>query len=394
MRNKIEILHVAQSHGDPVKSFDEHIESDGLKVAIKLLDKIVQAQLKVVQTIKKYSNIPVVNEGCDRTLSHPLTDDIAIQLSDVIKEIFPQGIPEKLDSLTYVQKRLLYDYGAPFLLFMLGQITTLYRSCDEDGELAEAEKHLSSIKNDNYYNKLLDILDVPREKEAIQYAIEAIYLDNNKINTTCLPNRQVLLVYGSAHNFKRHCIEPYLSQYGLLDIAVQVIDCSSSNKMQKPPSTSHCANKSDEIQLACVKKLTTLLDDYKAHLEKRPQTTDFIYQQKIIGINKLLSILAEEKLGAKERVEKFKAELIYKENNTPSIFEILNTRRFNIGFQDGSIALLKGIIVALAYVTILPASLAWLITHKPTYAHFFTVTGQDLNKTFQSMDVCPAIQTP
>ncbi len=399
MTNRIEILHVAQTHRDALRTLDEHKANGGTGAARNLLDMVVQSQLKVAQLIKKHPNTPVVSESCGRTLSYPLTDEVSIQIHKKIKEIYSQGMPEKLESLTDVQKRLLYEYGAPFLLFFLGQIKTLYRSSNEDGEVANAMKHMSSVKDSDNYNELLDILDEPREKEAIQHAIEAIYLDDLKNNTTNLPNhqllnRQVLLVYGSAHNFKRHCTKSYSSQYGQLDIAVQIIDCSSSNKMQEAPSA-HSPDKSDETHLACIEKLTALLRDYKTHLETRPQNNDFIYQQKITGVNKLLSILAEKESPTQELIEKFKAELIHKEtNNIPSIFEILNTRRFNVGFQDGSIALLKGVIVTLAYVTILPALLAWLITSKPTYGHFFTITGQDLTNTFQSMGVCSVTQTP
>ena len=151
-----------------------------------VLEAVAQSQFLVAQTIKAHATCPVVREG--------LYEDMVetnLLMSDVAKTIFPHGLPDDFDQLTSLQKEFLYEEGAAFTLFYLGNIPAVYKAIHQkvseelDSKIAEGQNEL---------------IFEPREQEAMQCAKEAAIKKCGRID-----NATVILVFGRDHNFQPYC---------------------------------------------------------------------------------------------------------------------------------------------------------------------------------------------
>lgn len=192
---------------------------------------MILSQYKVAQAIKEHPDCPVVLEG----LSFHLKSSIE---TEHFKKIFPKGLPENFEELTSNQKTALCEGGAS-ILFNLGKISRLYRSVDFNSEVSKGLRKIPThIHNGNLehdlqasYNRYKSIMQLTplREKEAIERAEEAVYLDyaeKRKVENFILPKKfTVLIVYGAGHNFKSLCDDK--------GFELERVDCDTVKILQK-----------------------------------------------------------------------------------------------------------------------------------------------------------------
>jgi len=130
-----------------------------------------------------------------------------------IKSIFPQGLPENTNILNDQQKKVLYNHGGATLLFLLNEIPALHKSLSSAAASTVnttlgTVPSVTGVKDRDVpksVNRLFDQkaseLRPLREREAIQQVkvVATMYFAER------LDQATVILVYGSAHNFKPYC---------------------------------------------------------------------------------------------------------------------------------------------------------------------------------------------
>jgi len=175
--NWMRIIHIKQLHKLPFE----------IKASSEVLNATIHSQFMVAQELKKHTRCPILREG----LYEDASDASSNPLSDVAKMFFPKGFPTNFHELTSLQKEFLYDQGATFTLFYLGEIPSLYKSIHRD---------VSDIFDNQIAEGAYEKISAPREIEAIECAKEAaINYFGKKDDAT------VIIVFGGFHDFKPYC---------------------------------------------------------------------------------------------------------------------------------------------------------------------------------------------
>lgn len=181
---------------------NSHILPQAERLSRATLEQIAYSQYHVAQAILAYkkTNSPIILlEGLTENLS---LLELSRAKSDVAMFIFPEGLPDKFDQLNAHQKSYLALNGGAFTLYLLQQVSELYKTAESEEQKAilaavdysEPEKMFSKIyqadgKLKPEYN---DLINEKREIAAIKFAKQAALETNNN---------DVLLVFGGAHNF-------------------------------------------------------------------------------------------------------------------------------------------------------------------------------------------------
>lgn len=210
-RKKIHMIHVAQAHKLPF----------GMKPSSEYVETVLQSQLQVAQAIRKYPGRPILVEGLyeDATFNPENPFNMAANM------IFPQGLQfNDVNELTALQREFLYEYGAVFTLFYLGEISSLYKTI---------HKEASEIIDHQILSGDFDKIFNAREKETIECVKEAVATQSHDT---------VLVIFGAAHNFSPLCnnenfycevINTHDLQQGMLENTNSernVLDSSENNK--------------------------------------------------------------------------------------------------------------------------------------------------------------------
>lgn len=181
----MKIIHIKNHHALPFP----------IKPNPEIFEMTVHSQWMVAQIIRKYPDFPVVSEGVDADI----TDAPSRLMSVAANIIFPNGIPDKLEQISPLQKEFLYENGGDLTLFGSGEIPAIYKS---------VQTKLTSF-------------DPAREEEAIACAREAAM---KRFGT--LDNATILLVFGGAHNFKSLC-----EKEGFEYEAIETVSSSVSSEL-------------------------------------------------------------------------------------------------------------------------------------------------------------------
>lgn len=226
----MEIIHIKQKHAPTDKGVFVPWEKAG-----KYREEIVESQFKIYH----YLNInnpggklyPVVLEGYDEDLvksSPMLSQDSGCPQ---IMYIFEEGVPAKMDQLSFHQVLMFYYHGAVNILICQDKLPKAYKSFDQDAlpalngltdlfynqnKFAEViiEKYrgnyqeaLADIRKNNgkeFFAKVAgDKLFIDREIAAVNHAKIAeydFYGNYNEIN-------KVLVIFGESHSFSQACEE-------------------------------------------------------------------------------------------------------------------------------------------------------------------------------------------
>lgn len=205
----IKIIHLAQTHAYPFGSLEQTGLSFGERE--ELLTQIAQSQLAIAQHIKQnYPGYPLVIEGLSSTCENP-NDSIRADVLTHIKNIFPTGLPEPHENLSPEQKMAFYKHGAGIILFVLGELSIIYRATKlntsphaELSQLVSPKSPRSFLTHLPFYNyfRLRNVLrlNTPREEQAIECVIEA----NDLHYSRTAKQSPILLLFGAAHNFKQY----------------------------------------------------------------------------------------------------------------------------------------------------------------------------------------------
>ncbi len=174
---KVKIIHINQQHKLPF----------GIKPVPETVKATVQSQFMIAQELKKHLKCPILLEG----LYEDGFNGTSLPFAHVAKMLFPKGFPKNFAELTQLQQDFLYDQGAVFTLFYLGEIPSMCKSIHK-----EASRIINKQISEGAYEKIHS----PREIEAIECAKEAAI---RQFGT--LDNATVIIVFGGAHNFKPYC---------------------------------------------------------------------------------------------------------------------------------------------------------------------------------------------
>jgi hypothetical protein len=166
------------------------------------LEHVAQSQFKIAKFIERNSALPVFSEQVDTSFSTRGVS--AIQLSQVNQEysnLFPQGLPDKYDDLTQDQKQKLAVAGGELTQLMLGKIDTLNKVVPnrviQDRIFSQISEHFKRHPNDGvkFDSVIYQLIFDKREMLALSEINH--YFEQNA------GQRDVILVYGSLHDFSR-----------------------------------------------------------------------------------------------------------------------------------------------------------------------------------------------
>jgi len=162
---------------------------DLMETFIKSFKKTVLSQYKIASYIQKHPNYPVMQEGVVATSMAGLEK---LEKNRIINH-FGQGIPENSSLLTDTQQELLYIHGGAIISLCLGVIKRVYPASHSYIDNVNAIQYPSiNVADPIGYFHVVEL----RENETILCAQE-ITLDLNP--------EAIILIYGAAHDFSRHC---------------------------------------------------------------------------------------------------------------------------------------------------------------------------------------------
>ena len=179
------LVHIKQQHKDP----SLHDESDEAKV--------VWSQFNIVKTIRECvqrygEGTPVVSEGCLKTATQ---SDVTPTLRRIGTEEFGGPLPP-FESLSFLQRKALYEFGAAKCLFYAGELEALHAAISEEDRaeidaLTNGGLRIHTAATPSEKSFVLYQLTTRRERAAIDKVSE-LFADGRRV---------VLLVYGAFHDF-------------------------------------------------------------------------------------------------------------------------------------------------------------------------------------------------
>ena len=236
----LEIIHLQQSH-----PLSDPSDDDASQTAYELYyqikgKKIVLSQYNIAKYILKNPAIPVFGEALYEDIDYSSfgCGTYGSICTTIQEEVFPAGFPDRFDSLTKHQKRILYSYGGGPVLVLLGIIPKIHKTIEQklNDELKERFERLdvpidhpiegikSFLKRKNP-QAYVDIYET-RDKAAISSIKEAF--ENTPQD---FAQGQVFLIFGADHDFREEC-----QKYGYKLTEVNLADASDNrNRRAGPP---------------------------------------------------------------------------------------------------------------------------------------------------------------
>ncbi len=182
-------IHIGQAHRLPfnIPPTSEYVE------------EMVQSQLRVAQEIRKFPDCPVLLEGLSENMEAYSSQSCTALIA---KKIFPQGIPSTMQEVTSCQKDFIYENGAVFTMWYLGEIRSLYKTIHEEISSAiDREVEADSIAGN--IAKILPRVVLPREIECLSCVQEVLAEQQSRMQNSST----VLVVFGAYHDFLPLCKE-------------------------------------------------------------------------------------------------------------------------------------------------------------------------------------------
>ncbi len=181
---KINITHIQQMHKPP---FVENI-------SLSIQEMVAYSQYNVAQYILESKDSIVLMEGLSEDYDSKKFES-CLENSPTIPYImgsFPEGIPNSFSELTPVQKELLVSYGAPVILFFLGNLEAVYKTADIKQSQSVKSVITSFLKSKTDFEETSFFETV--ETNALKWAKHAA-LQTHK--------NEILLIYGATHDFEK-----------------------------------------------------------------------------------------------------------------------------------------------------------------------------------------------
>lgn len=167
------------------------------------IDEIAKSQFKIARYVGNNSDLPVFSEQVDTDIS--VTTLSGSRLASISKEyetLFGKDIPETYEALTPIQKQKLVRAGGELTQFMLRKISNLYKvvpdARTQDDLFLSISEQLKKLKTGTveFGSPLYQLVFDRREILALA--------EINRYFQTNPSKRDVVLVYGSIHDFSRH----------------------------------------------------------------------------------------------------------------------------------------------------------------------------------------------
>ena len=177
-------------------------ELTGAQTTTEKNNQVAASQLKIANYIERFPNVPVFSEQAaakDFSIT-TIPQDKRVALRQMYdQQIFPRGLPEKVESLNAVQKQKLIDNGGEFIQVIRGRTQTLHR-------VVEDEKALNDIFDPIkrwFDNKPPTNLPYPPEIGRLVYgARERGALSQlKKYFAANSSQKDFIIILGSNHNF-------------------------------------------------------------------------------------------------------------------------------------------------------------------------------------------------
>ncbi len=278
----MKIIHLAQRHKLPFR----------LKPSRKIFEATASSQFMVAQEIRRHPGCPIVCEGLYENASNASS----LMMSSVAKMIFTKGFPTDFNELTLTQKEFLYDKGAVFTLFYLGEIPSMYKSIHK--EISDViEKQIEDGSSLHMF--------APREKEAMDCAKEAAIDFYGKTD-----NSTVIIVFGGMHDFKPYCdVQRYEHEMIVTDTIISSASLSSEDRFSSVPARASLSENLDEEDTVIFFPPTSLSEnrfevDSNGYSEDQDLCDDFYYGP-MESLDQRLEMYPDEISSRLERAEMY-----------------------------------------------------------------------------------------
>lgn len=252
----MEIIHLKQLHKIPgIAKYDDKKE---------ICNKVVKAQLELANYLANNNNIPVVLES----LYDDLNCENSSEMCAVTQQyVFPNRLPESFEQLTYVQKAMLYEYGAATTLTYMGILSKTYKSIDKNNS-DKIDDEAIKLSYEELYLKIITADDFGNREH---FALEKAKLAAQEYYDSSTISRKVFIVFGGAHDFNKEC-----NEFGY---KLSEIDFSQMRKDKNEISSTTLITESSENS-ALPKKLKVLS-------EAHPSTAKKLIQSQFLDIKEL-----------------------------------------------------------------------------------------------------------
>lgn len=131
----IEIVHLQQLRADSsIPQYDENTDS---------CNEVVASQFEVATYLKDHLDAPVLDQSLSEDISCENSQDICSKA----KQIFAFGLPDYIESLSYLQKTMLYQYGAAITLTYMGILPKTYKSLGNEKIIPQGNLEYLALEN-------------------------------------------------------------------------------------------------------------------------------------------------------------------------------------------------------------------------------------------------------
>ena len=186
------IIFLPQTHADVIQG--------GRKIPAEFAEEIAQSQFLIAKFLEAHSNIPIFSEQVDTDQSLKNASPDLLKLAVIYHQVFPNGVPSNYSALNQDQKFRLSDGGADATELLLGKIPLLHKVVANEQE------------QNSFFDPLIDWVKKhpnqpfpPDLDHRILYdREEAALREINQFFSTHPAEKQVILIYGAAHNFFAH----------------------------------------------------------------------------------------------------------------------------------------------------------------------------------------------
>lgn len=211
-----------------------HMSVVGGKQEISDVEELARSQFKIAKYLEKNPKLPVFSEQIDTTMtSKGIPEEKFNEATKEYRDLFPNGIPATLDEMSADQKSKLGKSGGDLTQFMLRKIETLNKTVPnrqiQNKLFADMTAHFKKYPNQvvKFGSPTYKLIFDKRELLAL-----------DEINNYFKKNpeqRDVVLIYGSIHDFSRH---PKSFPSECIVIPFDFQDDYKAKDLRHPPSES------------------------------------------------------------------------------------------------------------------------------------------------------------
>lgn len=175
-----------------------NILGGSLQIAPENFDKTARSQFAIAKFLEKSIGIPVFSEQVSSDQKVETVSSEFKETAAKIKSMFPDGLPENFETLTYEQQTVIARAGGDAISFILRNTDMLHRVVENDQIQNQLMSQVSNYAQKNPYvtipsPEIINIIFNVRENLALEQINK--YIQSNPLQ------RDVILIYGSDHSY-------------------------------------------------------------------------------------------------------------------------------------------------------------------------------------------------